>query len=193
MSANTGSKLMKASELLKSENFVFSPDMPPAKQTHELILKNFRVQDTDFSAGNTNGEDDNPFGLTSRESEAYVPGTTNPISSRKLEAAKVGAPNILTSAADSSPGSGISSSLAAHAKGPAYLTGHKPTTAMADGSASNFLAQTQVKATAGASQSQSETNFSTNQKPHAALNFEDLKLKYLQEIDNDDYFPSFEV
>ena len=46
-SAHTGSKLMKPSDLLRSENFVFSPDMPPSKQTHELMMKNFQIQETD--------------------------------------------------------------------------------------------------------------------------------------------------
>jgi hypothetical protein len=150
-SANTGSKLMKPSDMLRSENFVFSPDIPPSKQTHELIMKNFRIDETD-----QDGETDNPFGLTARESESqYQPGTTNQITSRKLETKMATVvQNVLTSAADSSssPGSGISSSFP-QVKHPDFRTGQKPTAqAVANGSASNFLI-TNAKATTGASQS----------------------------------------
>jgi len=57
-SANTGSKIQAYNNYeLKSENFVFSPDVAPSKQTKDMFV-NFRF--------NTE-ECDNPFGLTSRQ------------------------------------------------------------------------------------------------------------------------------
>jgi hypothetical protein len=68
-------------EYNKSENFIFSPDVLPAKQTRDFFTKNQKQMIRDSKDGGL----ENPFGLTSRESADYQHGTSVPDTRRKFE------------------------------------------------------------------------------------------------------------